>query len=77
MDILKMTVGECMKNKDVKALIEKYIPQISSYPVMLFARKSCGEIVKMAIKQGLFTQADADYMVEKINSELEKLKPSP
>ena len=73
MDILKMTVGECMKNKDVKALLEKYIPDISKYPVALFARKSCGELVKMAIKQGLFTQADADYMVEKINKELEKL----
>ena len=53
--------------------LEKYIPQISNYPVMLFAKKSCGEIVKMAIKQGLFTQQDADYMVEKINKELEKL----
>lgn len=73
MDILNMTVGECMKNKDVKTLLEKYIPQISNYPVMLFARKSCGEIVKMAIKQGLFTQQDADYMVEKINKELEKI----
>ena len=52
MDILKMTVGECMKNKDVKALIEKYIPQISSYPVMLFARKSCGEIVKWPSSRG-------------------------
>ena len=77
MDILKMTVGECLKNKQVKALLEQHIPEISKYPVALFARKSCGDLVKMAIKQGLFTQADADYMVEKINAELEKIKPSP
>ena len=29
MDILKMTVGECMKNAKVKALVEKHIPEIS------------------------------------------------
>ena len=73
MDILKMTVGECMKNAKVKALVEKYIPEISKFPVMLFAKKSCGELIKMGIKQGLFTQADADMMVAKINTELEKL----
>jgi hypothetical protein len=73
MDILKMTVGECMKNAKVKALVEKYIPEISKFPVMLFAKKSCGELIKMGIRQGLFTQADADMMVAKINTELEKL----
>ena len=73
MDILKMTVGECMKNAKVKALVEKYIPEISKFPVMLFAKKSCGELIKMGIKQGLFTQTDADMMVAKINTELEKL----
>jgi hypothetical protein len=73
MDILKMTVGECMKNAKVKALVEKHIPEISKFPVMLFAKKSCGELIKMGIKQGLFTQADADMMVAKINTELEKL----
>ena len=73
MDILKMTVGECMKNAKVKALVEKYIPEISKFPVMLFAKKSCGELIRMGIRQGLFTQADADMMVAKINTELEKL----
>lgn len=73
MDILKMTVGECMKNAKVKTLVEKHIPEISKFPVMLFAKKSCGELIKMGIKQGLFTQADADMMVAKINTELEKL----
>ncbi len=73
MDILKMTVGECMKNAKVKALVEKHIPEISKFPVMLFAKKSCGELIKMGIRQGLFTQADADMMVAKINTELEKL----
>ena len=73
MDILKMTVGECMKDKRIKALVERYIPQINNFPVMLFAKKGVGELIKMGIKQGLFTQADADYMVGKINEELEKL----
>ena len=73
MDILKMTVGECMKDARVKALVERYIPQINNFPVMLFAKKGVGELIKMGIKQGLFTQADADYMVGKINEELEKL----
>ena len=73
MDFLKMTVGDCMKNPKIKALVETYIPDISKYPVMLFAKKSCGEIVNMAIKQGLFSQADSDFMVEKINRELEKI----
>ena len=73
MDILKMTVGECMKNAKVKALVEKHIPEISKFPVMLFTKKSCGELIKMGIRQGLFTQADADMMVAKINTELEKL----
>ena len=73
MDILKMSVGECLRNKEIKALLEKHIPQISKYPLMLFAKKSCAELVDMAIKQGLFTKADADMMVEKINKELEKL----
>ena len=73
MDILKMTVGECMKNAKVKALVEKHIPEISKFPVMLFAKKSCGELIKMGIRQGLFTQADADMMVAKINTALEKL----
>jgi len=73
MDILKMTVGECMKNAKVKAVVEKHIPQISNFPLMLFAKKSCGELIKMGIKQGLFTQADADMMVKRINAELEKL----
>ena len=73
MDILKMTVGECMKDARVKALVERYIPEINKVPVMLFAKKSCGELIKMGMKQGLFTQADADMMVAKINAELEKL----
>jgi len=73
MDILKMTVGECMKNAKVKAVVEKHIPQISNFPLMLFAKKSCGELIKMGMKQGLFTQADADMMVKRINAELEKL----
>ena len=73
MDILKMTVGECMKNAKVKALVEKHSPEISKFPVLLFAKKSCGELIKMGIMQGLFTQADADMMVAKINTELEKL----
>ena len=41
--------------------------------VMLFAKKSCGELIKMGMKQGLFTQNDADMMVERINKEIEKL----
>ena len=73
MDILKMTVGDCMKDARVKAVVEKYIPQISNFPLMLFAKKSCGELIKMGMKQGLFTQADADMMVKKINAELERL----
>ena len=73
MDILKMTVGECMKDARIKALVEKHIPEIGKFPVMLFAKKSCGELIKMGLKQGLFTQKDADMMVERINKELEKL----
>lgn len=73
MDILKMTVGECMKDARIKAIVEKHIPGISKFPLMLFARKSCGELIKIGMKQGLFTQKDADIMVEKINKELEKL----
>ena len=73
MDILKMTVGECMKNPKVKAVVEKHIPQISNFPLMLFAKKSCGELIKMGMNKGLFTQADADMMVKRINEELEKL----
>ena len=73
MDILKMTVGDCMKDARVKAVVEKYIPQISNFPLMLFAKKSCGELIKMGMKQGLFTQADADMIVKKINAELERL----
>ena len=73
MDILKMTVGDCMKDARVKAVVEKYIPQISNFPLMLFAKKSCGELIKMGMKHGLFTQADADMMVKKINAELERL----
>ncbi|MBQ2959879.1 MAG: hypothetical protein IJE09_01485 [Oscillospiraceae bacterium] len=73
MDILKMTVGECMKDARIKAIVEKHIPEIGKFPVMLFAKKSCGELIKMGLKQGLFTQNDADMMVERINKELEKL----
>lgn len=73
MDILKMTVGECMKDARIKAIVEKHIPEISKFPVMLFAKKSCGELIKLGMKQGLFSQADADMMVERINKELEKL----
>lgn len=73
MDILKMTVGQCMKDARIKAVVEKHIPQISNFPLMLFAKKSCGELIKMGMKQGLFTQADADMMVKRINEELEKL----
>ena len=73
MDILKMTVGECLKDARIKALIEKEIPQISKFPVALFARKSCAELVNMGMKQGLFTKAEADMMVERINKALEKL----
>lgn len=68
-----MTVGECMKDARVKAIVEKHIPEISKFPVMLFAKKGCGELIKMGMKQGLFTQADADMMVKRINAELEKL----
>ena len=73
MDILKMTVGECMKDARIKAIVEKHIPEIGKFPVMFFAKKSCGELIKMGLKQGLFTQNDADMMVERINKELEKL----
>ena len=73
MDILKMTVGECMKDARIKAVVEKHIPEISKFPLMLVAKKSCGELIKMGMKQGLFTQADADMMVKKINAELERL----
>ena len=73
MDILKMTVGECMKDARIKAIVEKHIPEIGKFPVMLFAKKSCGELIKMGLKQGLFTQNDADMMGERINKELEKL----
>jgi len=73
MDILKMTVGQCLKDSRIKALIEKEIPQISKFPVALFARKSCAELINMGINQGLFTKQDADYMVARINKELEKL----
>ena len=73
MDILKMTVGQCMKDARIKAIVEKHIPEISKFPLMLFAKKSCGELIKMGMNQGLFTQADAEMMVAKINAELEKL----
>ena len=73
MDILKMTVGECMKDARIKAVVEKHISEISKFPLMLVAKKSCGELIKMGMKQGLFTQADADMMVKKINAELERL----
>ena len=73
MDILKMTVGECMKDPRIKAVVEKHIPEIGKFPVMLFAKKSCGELINMGMKQGLFTQADADMMVKRINAELERL----
>ncbi len=73
MDILKMTVGECMKDVRIKAIVEKQIPQINGFPLMLLAKKSCAQLVDMGIKQGLFTSADADAMVERINKELEKL----
>ncbi len=72
MDILKMTVGQCMKDARIKALVEKHIPQINGFPLMLFAKKSCAQLVEMGIKQGLFTRADADMMVARINEELEK-----
>ena len=74
MDILEMTVGECMKDPCIKELVERYIPEISKFPVKLFSKKSCGELINMGLKQELFTQADADYMVGKINEELAKLK---
>lgn len=73
MDILKMTVGQCIKDARIKAIVEKHIPEIGSFPVMLFAKKSCGELINIGMKQGLFTRADADMMVEKINKELETL----
>ena len=73
MDILKMTVGECMKDARIKAVVEKHIPEISKFPLMLVAKKSCGELIKMGMQLGLFTQADADLMVKKINAELERL----
>lgn len=73
MDILKMTVGECMRDARIKAIVEKQIPEISKFPVMLFAKKSCGELIKIGMKQGLFTQADADMIVKRINEELDKL----
>ena len=73
MDILKMTVGECMKDARIKAVVEKHIPEIGKFPVMLFAKKSCGELINMGMKQGLFTKVDADMMVKRINAELERL----
>ena len=73
MDILKMTVGECMRDARIKAVVEKHIPEIGKFPVMLFAKKSCGELINMGMKQGLFTKADADVMVKRINAELERL----
>ena len=71
-DVLTMTVKECLDNPKTKALIDKYIPDLSKYPVALFKRKKVSELVDMAIKQGLFTGSDAKEIVEKINAELNK-----
>lgn len=71
-DVLGMTVKECLADPKAKALIDKYIPDLSKYPVALFNRKKVSELVDMAIKQKMFTAEDAKEIVGKINAELNK-----
>lgn len=71
-DVLSMTVKDCLENPKTKALIDKYIPDLSKYPVALFKRKKVSELVNMAIKQGLFSDSDAKEIIGKINAELNK-----
>ena len=71
-DILTMTVKECLNNPKAKALIDKYIPDLSKYPVALFSRKKVSELVNMAISQNIFSAGDAKEIIAKINAELNK-----
>ena len=49
MDFRSLTVKDCFANPQCKAIIEQYAPQIMKYPIKLFNKKSCGEIVPVDV----------------------------
>jgi len=67
MDFRSLTVKECFANPQCKAIIEKYAPQISKYPIKLFNKKSCGEIFDLVVSKKIVPEDVAKAIEAEIN----------
>ena len=67
MDFRSLTVKECFANPQCKAIIEKYAPQISKYPIKLFNKKSCGEIFDLVVSKKIVPEDVAKAIESEIN----------
>ena len=67
-----MKVKDVLADKELMAVIKEFIPDWEKYPVKLIQNKKVSEVIKIAKKQGLCTDADAKELTEKMEEVLAK-----
>lgn len=67
MDVRDMTVKECLADPVIRPLLDKHIPELSKYPVALFAQARVRTVAELAVKQGMISREDAERVLDRIN----------
>ena len=68
MDFRSTTVKDMFANEKAAALIKELAPQLMTYPIKLFNKKTCGEIFDLVVSKKIVPEAVAKQIEDRINA---------
>ena len=70
MDFRSLSVKECFDNPKTAAIVKDLAPGLMKYPIKLFNKKSCGEIIDLVVSKKILPKDVADKIEAEINKVL-------